>query len=282
VLEGFGQADSVVRPTLMSIVGFPVKREATAGCRSKSLQLKCRSNSYVYEATRDRSLCLRRVHSDSCFIRIHVNSRPGCKYEANCLQSRGQPSATEVPEPKFVRKAKMVSSCGTPDSNRRGEFGDCPHQKEDIRKQFEDIDDTALLALLPCDSCGNPTTIGSTLHASGKCRPCWHALKSEACPAGMRCAFCHLDHPLSAQSALLVSVPHVYGRHMSKRKGKRQRNVYKELVSKITQEIMKDPFAWSMEKIKIPSYVEANPLLKDKFLLRMSAITENARLKAAG
>jgi len=45
---------------------------------------------------------------------------------------------------------------------------------------------------------------------------------------------------------------------------------------------MKDPFAWSMEKMKIPTYVEANPLLKDKFLFRMSVITENARFKAAG
>jgi len=37
-----------------------------------------------------------------------------------------------------------------------------------------------------------------------------------------------------------------------------------------------------MEKVKIPTFLEANPLLKDKFLLRMSVITENARFKAAG
>jgi len=260
----------------------PASAEATAGRRSQSLKLECRSKAYAYEATRDRSLCLRRVHSDSCFNRIHVNSRPGCKCDANGSQSGGQPSATDVPEPRFVRKAKVVSSCGTSDSNSRGEFGDCPHKKKDIHKQFEDIDDAALVALLPRDSCGNPTTIGSMLHASGKCRPCWHALKSVPCPVGMRCAFRHLGHPLSAQSALSASVLHVYGQDMTKRKGKRQRNVYKDLVSKVTQEIMKDPFAWSMEKMKIPTYVEANPLLKDKFLFRMSVITENARFKAAG
>jgi len=62
-------------------------------------------------------------------------------------------------------------------------------------------------------------------------------------------------------------------------KGKRDR--YRKLVSRISKQIMADPFSWSAEMIYIPPSVDCNPELKRKFMARMAAIAERARTEAA-
>jgi hypothetical protein len=48
-------------------------------------------------------------------------------------------------------------------------------------------------------------------------------------------------------------------------------------VQKISGQIINDPFAWSIEGIQLPGFVEHNPELRSKFLVRMAAVAEDAR-----
>jgi len=63
--------------------------------------------------------------------------------------------------------------------------------------QYEKLSDEELIALLPKDEAGRPTSIGAMLHASKNCGACtfMHFSKDKNCKEGMRCKFCHDSHP---------------------------------------------------------------------------------------
>jgi len=154
---------------------------------------------------------------------------------------------------------------------------------EQLREQFMDCNsDDELAALLPRDSAGQPTTIGSTLHASNQCKPCRHKMASQPCTDGLWCLYCHMDHELCAAvgSASHQRVADGNGRSKARPcKGKRDR--YRKHVSKISEQIMADPFSWSAETMEVPPSIEGNPDLKRKFMARMAAIAEHARTQVA-
>jgi hypothetical protein len=53
-------------------------------------------------------------------------------------------------------------------------------------------------AMVPKDDTagGAPTSIGSLLHASGRCKPCTAFMpgRPENCRRGIRCHYCHFPH----------------------------------------------------------------------------------------
>jgi len=149
---------------------------------------------------------------------------------------------------------------------------------QQLHQQFKDCNDDALAACLPRDFAGQPTTIGSTLHESNRCRPCRHKMSSQPCADGLRCLYCHMDHTLCA----MVAQQQVADGGVSKarpRKGARDR--YRKHVSRITEQIMADPFSWSVNTMYIPRFIDGNPELKRKFMARMALIAEHARTQVA-
>mmetsp|Transcript_91572 Transcript_91572/g.259254 ORF Transcript_91572/g.259254 Transcript_91572/m.259254 type:complete len:159 (+) Transcript_91572:105-581(+) len=49
-------------------------------------------------------------------------------------------------------------------------------------------------ASIPADGSNRPTSIGSTHHASGMCKPCVFVTSKAGCTRGIHCRFCHLHH----------------------------------------------------------------------------------------
>jgi hypothetical protein len=153
---------------------------------------------------------------------------------------------------------------------------------QQLREKFKDCDNDTLVACLPRDSEGQLTSIGSTLHESNKCKPCRYKITSQPCADGLRCLYCHMDHCLcpAVGSASSVQQPAVEGRSKVRPcKGKRDR--YRKHVSRISEQIMADPFSWSAETMDIPPSIECNPELKRKFMARMAVIAEQARTRGA-
>ena len=146
-----------------------------------------------------------------------------------------------------------------------------------LREQFQDIDDSALESILH-STLGSLGTIGSLMHGCG-CKPCRHALRSEPCPNGLRCQFCHLDHPLCSNATKLSDVEQLS--KPNKRKGKLQRLRYEKFANALSDKIQADPFTWPIEDDKLPLYIKSNPVLKAKFMVRMAAVAEKARQHAA-
>merc|ERR1712226_875434 len=67
--------------------------------------------------------------------------------------------------------------------------------KENSQK-YAHLDDAELERLLPRRPDGAVSSVGSLLHASGKCSRCVVFDTPAGCASGMRCPFCHMDHPL--------------------------------------------------------------------------------------
>mmetsp|Transcript_31181 Transcript_31181/g.61222 ORF Transcript_31181/g.61222 Transcript_31181/m.61222 type:complete len:413 (-) Transcript_31181:107-1345(-) len=151
---------------------------------------------------------------------------------------------------------------------------------QQLRQQFKDCpDDATLAACLPCDSAGQPTSIGSTLHAQNRCKPCRHKMASQPCADGLWCLYCHMDHGLCTSVGMASQQLVTDGKSKARPcKGKRDR--YRKHVSRISEQIMADPFSWSAETMAIPPSIECNPELKRKFLARMAVIAEHARTRA--
>jgi len=54
----------------------------------------------------------------------------------------------------------------------------------------------SVLARVPLDEAGRPTSLGSELHAVSECRPCaFLGSDQRPCQNGVRCMFCHFPHP---------------------------------------------------------------------------------------
>lgn len=85
-----------------------------------------------------------------------------------------------------------------------------PHDLE-VLKRHPDI---------PLDRHGNPTSIGSIVHASGTCKPCAF-VHTCMCTSGIQCEFCHF--------------PHKRGKHPRPSKKKRER--YQNIIKRCNTEI---------------------------------------------
>jgi len=69
-------------------------------------------------------------------------------------------------------------------------------QEPEQEKVSEDEPIESVLARVPYDELGRPTSLGSLGHALGECRPCaFLGSEQRPCQNGARCPFCHLPHP---------------------------------------------------------------------------------------
>jgi len=148
-----------------------------------------------------------------------------------------------------------------------------------LRERFRCMSEATLLTKLPLTKSGKPSSMGTLLHASGRCRPCRHMLTSHSCPNGMRCLFCHQEH-----TALEQLVEHDdlkqngdVGKPSRFRPSKAKRDNYKELVKELEDDIQRDPFGWSMDSVVIPPAIENRPTLKRKLLIRLALMADAAR-----
>lgn len=154
-----------------------------------------------------------------------------------------------------------------------------------LRMQYKQTGDKKLRALLPRDQAGNATTIGSLLHASGKCKPCRYVIAGQPCPDRLRCCFCHL-HSRRSMLDCKVNIGAIEERDDEPRSTsnlrpcKARRDRYKIAVQRATSQIEADPFGWNLDSIEVPSHVANDPQLKNKFLVRLMSISEAARARS--
>jgi len=152
-----------------------------------------------------------------------------------------------------------------------------------LRAQFETTDDNVLSELVKKQT-GSVTSIGSLLHSQGSCRPCRYVISTRPCPDGLRCGFCHLLHDnLASNVASMMdsmAMPVDEEAHVGKRPCKTRREKYRKLVAACESQIREDPFGWSIESVQIPPSINGNLDLKNKFLMRLMSIAEEAQQEA--
>jgi hypothetical protein len=159
-----------------------------------------------------------------------------------------------------------------------------------LRQCFNGMSETDIATTVPATPSGEPSSIGSLLHASGECRLCWHILESNSCCNGLMCVFCHLAHPVSEQMATtfagLAKHADLEGGEQSKggcakkdRQTKSKRDQYRKAVKKYEEEILQDPLGFKIESVEVPTRIGENPDLKKKFLMRIAAIVDAARVR---
>jgi len=177
------------------------------------------------------------------------------------------------------RPSDPVERC----TNERLEYEDL---QKALRERFRGMTEAMLLTKLPLTKSGSPSSIGSVLHASEKCRPCRNMFASHGCPDGVRCLFCHQDH--SALSHLVESVSCAdehddpeengdAGKPSRFRPSKAKRDYYKEMVKQLEADIQKDPFGWNIDSVTIPPAIANKPSVKKKLLIRLALIADTAR-----
>mmetsp|Transcript_112709 Transcript_112709/g.218403 ORF Transcript_112709/g.218403 Transcript_112709/m.218403 type:complete len:337 (+) Transcript_112709:142-1152(+) len=178
--------------------------------------------------------------------------------------------------------------------------------KQSINQRFTCMDEPELRATLPPTRSGQPSSIGSMLHASGQCRPCRFFLDSVGCRDGIKCHFCHMEHRSLAQSLApnsacsvgqnaeihdheeedeeveenderAADVKALVGGRKKFRPYKSKRGQYAKDIEKVKAEILQDPLNWNIESIEIPAYIANHSELSKKFLDRLAAIADQAR-----
>jgi len=158
--------------------------------------------------------------------------------------------------------------------------------QKSVRERFRGMSEAMLMTKVPLTKAGNPSSMGSVLHSTGKCRPCRNMFSSHGCPDGVRCLFCHQEH-----TALSTLIPHlscvdedavpeenVYAGKPSRfRPSKAKRDYYKETVKRLEAEIQRDPFGWSIDSVAIPAAIASRPSVKQKLLIRLALMADTAR-----
>lgn len=98
-------------------------------------------------------------------------------------------------EASFVT-ADVLTESGTAEEEDTGISEAEEGQEPEHEKVSEDEPIESVLARIPYDELGRPTSIGSLSHALGECRPCaFLGSEQRPCQNGARCPFCHLPHP---------------------------------------------------------------------------------------
>lgn len=110
---------------------------------------------------------------------------------------------------------------------------------------------------------GQPESVGSALHAEGKCKPCAFHQTTSGCAMGLDCRFCHLEHKSSGKVRLRPC------------KGKRMRT--KRMFDRLTTQIRKDPEGFDPEAIHLPPSIEHNSVVKGRLIGRLQEYADQAR-----
>jgi len=180
--------------------------------------------------------------------------------------------------------AQWPSDPGDRCTSERLEYEDL---QKSLREKFRGMSEAELVTKLPLTKSGHPSSMGSVLHASGKCRPCRNMFASHGCSDGVRCLFCHQEH--SALSQLVESHLSCVNEHDDPeengdagkpsrfRPSKAKRDHYKEMVKELEADIQKDPFGWSIDSVVIPPAIAGKPSVKKKLLIRLALMADAAR-----
>mmetsp|Transcript_38865 Transcript_38865/g.61415 ORF Transcript_38865/g.61415 Transcript_38865/m.61415 type:complete len:425 (-) Transcript_38865:135-1409(-) len=139
------------------------------------------------DADGDRESEGSRGHPHSCQLPCKYFWKKGCKDGKNCNRCHLCPWNPQLGRPK--KKKADDDDSGSDAPLDRGQI-----LKENA-KQYSHMDDATLIALLPKRPDGSASSIGSMLHAEGKSTRCVAFDSPEGCATGIRCIFCHLDHP---------------------------------------------------------------------------------------
>jgi len=121
-----------------------------------------------------------------------------------------------------------------------------------------------LIAQVPCNDCGQPTSIGAVLHESGGCKACVFLNSKPGCNNGVKCNFCHLYH-------------HKGRRRKNKLrpcKGKRER--YRKLLIRMTEKINEDD-TLDLETMEFPPSVLTDEVVKKNLFSRLRVYQEEVR-----
>lgn len=114
----------------------------------------------------------------------------------------------------------------------------------------EDVDP----ADVPCDSDGEPTSIGSRPHPDN-CVPCCFMSRKDGCLNGIKCNFCHF--------------PHDYKKPKKHRPCKGQRLRHDRQISSLREALLRSPETFDPETVELPPSIESNPDLKAKVIERL-------------
>jgi len=110
-------------------------------------------------------------------------------------------SGAEVCQPNLQHSDSMASVFtgeGPTESSAAedGGFSETEDREPEQLKVSDDEPIESVLARVPYDEAGRPTSLGSLGHALGECRPCaFLGSEQRPCQNGARCPFCHLPHP---------------------------------------------------------------------------------------
>lgn len=66
--------------------------------------------------------------------------------------------------------------------------------------RWKDVPDAELELKVPRLEDGSPSSIGTFLHESKQCIRCIYVFTRQGCPNGIRCKFCHANHPVRQES----------------------------------------------------------------------------------
>jgi len=91
--------------------------------------------------------------------------------------------------------------------------------------------------------------VGSSLHPSGRCKPCRFVLTRRGCTSGDDCKFCHLPHDVG-------EIP-----KRKARPGKTTRDSFKKFCAKQKAEIAHNPLTFDPSMVKVPHYIQSKPRL---------------------
>jgi len=111
--------------------------------------------------------------------------------------------------------------------------------KEEQRQMANTMSREEIMAVVPVDENGQPTSIGSMLHASATCRLC--AFPANQCKSGVYCFYCHLKHNCKQRKA----------RRSKMRMGKSQREQVREKVESLVEQIESDT-SLDLDQLDIP------------------------------
>lgn len=143
-------------------------------------------------------------------------------------------------------------------------------QEQLMRQQaweHENVDIEALLAQVPLDDDGQPTSIGSIGHANGECKvPCTFVQRARGCVNGINCSFCHFHH----------KVKRARQRHKGRpRPCKGKRDKYRKHWEELKNRVEENPTEFDPEAVELPASISTYEKLRAKLVTRLKTHKSN-------
>jgi hypothetical protein len=118
---------------------------------------------------------------------------------------------------------------------------------------FRELPYDQLVGLLPKDSEGKATSIGSVDHEFDTCSPCAFMVRSRGCKQGIYCGFCHFPHSEDVDK-----------RRNRPRPCKAQRMRFQKTLDRLKSKVEENPEKFNADKVHFPPSIEENEEKKEK------------------